>query len=101
MAPLERAIALAEMDGVALAVAEHLDLDMAGTAEIFLQIHGVVAETCLGLYARGGERDVEFLLDMGDLHAAATAAGSSFDQNGIADLAGDRLRLLEIGDGAI
>ena len=38
---------------------------------------------------------------MGDLHAAAAAAGRSLDQNGIADVGRDLLRLLEIGDGAL
>src|SRR4051812_38627097 len=35
MAALQRAIALAEMDGVALAVAENLNFDMAGVLQIF------------------------------------------------------------------
>ena len=55
---LQRAVALAEMDGVALAVAEHLDLDVAGLAEILLDIDAVVAEGGLGLAARGLEGDV-------------------------------------------
>ena len=53
VAPLQRAVALAEMDGVALAVAQHLDLDMAGMGEIFLEIDGVVAERGARLVARG------------------------------------------------
>jgi hypothetical protein len=49
VAALQRAVALAEMDGVALAVAEHLDLDMARLLEVFLDIDGIVAEGRLGL----------------------------------------------------
>ena len=45
------------MDGVALAVAEHLDLDVARLRQIFLDVDGVVAEGGLGFGARGGERD--------------------------------------------
>ena len=56
MAALQRAVALAEMDGVALAVAEHLDLDVARPLQIFLEIDRVVAEGGLGLGARGRER---------------------------------------------
>ena len=52
----KRAVALAEMDGVALAVAEHLDFDVAGALEIFLDIDGVIAERGLGLGARGRKR---------------------------------------------
>ena len=38
---------------------------------------------------------------MGDLHAAPAAAGRGLDQHGIADVAGDFLRLIETGDGAV
>ena len=53
VAALQRAVALAEMDGLAGAVAEHLDLDVARLLEIFLDVDGVVAEGGLGLGARG------------------------------------------------
>ena len=53
VAALQRAVALAEMDGLALAVAEHLNLDVTRLFEIFLEIDGVVAERRLGLGARG------------------------------------------------
>src|SRR3546814_7893482 len=36
--PLERAVALAQMDGIAVAVAEDLEFDVARVAEIFLHI---------------------------------------------------------------
>ena len=48
VAALQRAIALAEMDGVAPAVAEHLDFDVARPLQIFFQIDRVVAEGGLG-----------------------------------------------------
>ena len=56
MAALQRAVALAEMDGAALAVAQHLDFDVARLLQIFLQIDRVVAEGGLGFRARGRER---------------------------------------------
>ena len=49
MAALQRTVALAQMDRVAVAVAEHLEFDMARIAEIFFEIDGVVAERGLGL----------------------------------------------------
>ena len=52
VAALQRAVALAQMDGVALAVAEHLEFDVARLGEILLQIDAVVAEGGLGLGAR-------------------------------------------------
>jgi hypothetical protein len=54
VAALQRAVALAEMDRVALAVAEDLDLDMAGLAEVFLDIDGASPKAALA-----SERAVE------------------------------------------
>ena len=51
MAALERAVALAQMDRIALAVAEHLEFDVARVAEIFFEIDGGVAERGLRLAA--------------------------------------------------
>ena len=56
VAALQRAVALAEMDGVALAVAEHLDLDVARLVEVLLEVDRVVAEGGARLGAGGGER---------------------------------------------
>ena len=56
VAALQRAVALAEMDGVALAVAQHLDLDVARLLEIFFEVDRVVAEGGARLGAGGGQR---------------------------------------------
>jgi hypothetical protein len=55
VAPLQRAVALAEMHAFALAVAQHLDLDVARPAEVLLDIDRVVAEGGLGFGARQRE----------------------------------------------
>ena len=52
VAPLDRAVALAEVDGVALAVGQHLDLDVARRADVLLDVDGAVAERRLGLGLR-------------------------------------------------
>ena len=52
MPALQRAVALAEMDGAAFAVAEHLDFDVARPLEIFFEIERVVAERRFRLGAR-------------------------------------------------
>ena len=44
MAALHRALALAEMDGIAAAVAQHLDFDVARLDNEFLDEHALVAE---------------------------------------------------------
>ena len=48
MRALQRAVALAEMDDIALPVAEELHLDVARPVEIALEIDGVVTERGLG-----------------------------------------------------
>ena len=53
VATLQGTIAFTEMDGMTLAVAEHLDFDMARALEIFLDIDDIVAKCGLGLGARG------------------------------------------------
>ena len=56
MAALQRAVALAEMDGVALAVAEHLDFDVARLLQVFFEIDRIVAERRLRLGLGGRDR---------------------------------------------
>ena len=83
---LERAVALAEMDGVALAVAQHLDFDVAGLFEVFLDIDCVVAEGGFRLGSRRLKGVNEVRLGPRHLHAASAAAGGRLDDDGIADL---------------
>ena len=52
VAPLHRAVALAERDDLALAVAEDLHLDVARTRYVLLQEHAAVAESCCRRAAR-------------------------------------------------
>jgi hypothetical protein len=44
VAALQRAIAFAEMDRVAFAIAQHLDFDVARLAEVLFHVDGIVAE---------------------------------------------------------
>ena len=86
VAALKRAVALAQMNGIAHAVAEHLDLDVAGFFEILLDIDRIVAKgrTCFG--ARRLQRLDKVGLAARDLHAATAAAGRRLDDDRIADL---------------
>ena len=59
MAPLQAAVALAEMHDVAVRVGENLQLDVARMVEILLDIDRIVAEC----RARLGARDAERLLE--------------------------------------
>ena len=86
MAPLQRAVAFAEMDAGAETVAQHLDLDVARPAEILLDIDRVVVESGLGFGARQREGFGGCLGILHDLHAATAAAGDGLDQDRPADL---------------
>src|SRR5688500_12833467 len=93
VAPLQGTVALAEVDGVAAPVPEHLDLDVARLLEVFLDIDRLVAEGRLGFRAGGGESVRKVVLAAGDLHAAPAAPGRRLDENRVADVGGDALRL--------
>jgi hypothetical protein len=89
------------MDRIAAPVAEHLDLDVARTLQVFFKIDRVVAERGLGLGAGGGERHRQLVLKVRNLHAAAAATGRGLHQHRKADLAGDGDGVLVGGDAAI
>ena len=87
VAALRRAVALEQMHGIAVIVAENLHLDMARLLDIFLDQHAVVAEGALGL-ALGRRQRLAEMVGVVDLaHALAAAAGARLDQHRIADLA--------------
>jgi len=83
------------------AVAEHLDLDVAGAAEVFLDIDLVVAEGSLGFRPRGAEGGVDVGVAARDLHAAPAPARGRLDDDGIADVGGDAARGSRVGNAAV
>ena len=88
MAPLNRALALAERDDRALRVAEQLDLDVPRPLDVALAEDPLVAEGRLRLAPRGGERLVQLGRLAHDAHPAAAAARSRLDDEREADLVG-------------
>ena len=88
VAPLHRAVALEQVHGVAVRIAEHLDLDVPRRGQVSLEQHAIVAEGRLGLALRGRERRREVLAALDDLHALAAAAGGRLDQHRVADARG-------------
>ena len=89
VAALQRAIALAHMDGAALAIAEHLEFDVARFRQVFLDVDGIVAERRLGLVLRLTHQARQAGGIGNDLHAATAAARCCLDQHRIADVVGD------------
>ena len=101
VATLKRAVALAKMNGVALRVAEHLNLDVARLGEIFLEIDGIAAERGPGFDPGGVDRLRNVVGTPGDLHAAAPSARRSLDDHRIADRGCDLARFGFVPDGAL
>ena len=85
MAALHRAIALVQVEHVAVLVAEDLHFDVLGARDVFLQEHRRVAERPAGLGLRLVQqaRQVGRLVD--DAHAAAAAAERRLDDEREAD----------------
>ncbi|MCY1524665.1 hypothetical protein D9M68_596090 [compost metagenome] len=87
MAALHGAVALAQPDGIAPAIGQHLDFDMARVLEELLHIDFRVVERGAGL--RTGHRDgvQQRGLGVDHAHAAATAAARGLDDDRVADFA--------------
>ncbi len=88
VAALHRAVALEQVDAVAVRVEEHLDLDVARALHVALDQHGVVAEAVDRLALAGRQRRVELLAGQHHAHALAAAAGARLDQHRVADAVG-------------
>ena len=90
VAPLDRAVALAEVDDVPVGVGQHLHLDVPRVLEIPLDVDRRVGEVRPAL-ALGGLEALHGLVRRPDhLHALAAAAGGRLDQQRVADLLAER-----------
>src|SRR5690606_14957808 len=98
VAALDRAFALAEIDRVAVAVRQNLDLDMARIDHELLDEDAVVAEGTFRLRARAIEAVAHLFLRPGDAHSLAAAAGRGFYHHRIADLGGDLFGMVGVLD---
>src|SRR5262245_49755162 len=85
MPTLQRAVALVEVDGVAVGVGEHLHLDVARRRDEFLDQHAAVAEGGRGLALRTRQRRAEFALTVDAAHTLAAAARDGLDEHRIAN----------------
>ena len=86
VASLDGAVALAEVDAVAVRVAEDLELDVARPLEVFLDVDGAVAERGERLGARHLEAARELLGVARDAHPLSAAAGRGLDDHRESDL---------------
>ncbi len=86
MAALDRTLTLAEMDDVAVVIAEHLELDVPRRLDVFLDVHVADAEGRFRFALRRLHRVRQFGRGSDDAHAATAAAGGGFDDDRITDL---------------
>ena len=88
VAPLQRAVAFVEMDGVAVPVGEYLHLDVARAVTYFSISTRSSPKADFASRLARGQVLVEIGVAIDAAHALAAAAGHRLDQYGIADLVG-------------
>ena len=101
VAPLDRAVALEEVDQVAVGVAEDLDLDVAGAIHESFDEERAVTERGGRLGPRRLQRVRELLGRGDDAHPAPAAARRRLHEERVTDVVADRHRVdgVAIGDG--
>ena len=98
VAALDRTLALAEINNVAVVVAEHLDLDMPRLFYVFLDKDPVVGKARFRLARRRAKPVSRLGIVRGDPHTLAATSGRGLDHDRIADIAGDRDGGISIGN---
>jgi hypothetical protein len=86
VAPLHRAVAHAERQHLALAISEHLDLQVPGALDVLLDEHAGIAEVALAQTLNHGEGFAQLHGRAADAHADAASAGRALEHDGIAEL---------------
>ena len=94
VAALDGAIPLAQVDDVALVVAQDLELDVVRVLDELLDVDPGVAEGLLRLAARGVIAFDQRNVVVGHAHPAPAAAGDGLDHDRVADPLGHRQRVL-------
>ena len=92
VAALRRALALAQMNDVALAVAKDLKLDVSRLLDVALQQNPIATEGAGRLALAGFQRGWKFCRCIDDAHAFAAAAVRGLDHQRVADAVGLELK---------
>ena len=82
MPALHRAFALAEVNHIAMPVAQHLDLDVARILDQLFDVDAAVAEGALGFARCGFERGSQIFVAIHAAHAFASAACDGLEHDG-------------------
>src|SRR5690606_38514290 len=89
VAALQRAVAVAQMDGMTLAIGQYLDFHMTRVGQELFQVHHRVTEGGTGFGAGQADRLDQLLFLVHHPHAATTAAAGGLDDHRIADATAD------------
>src|SRR6202011_576496 len=100
VAPLRRAVALAQGNDLTGAVAEYLHLDVPGALDVLFQEHTAAAEILARDALHRTQRLGELRLLPYELHADAPPAGGAREHRGIADARSFDGAFFETGPGA-
>ena len=92
VAPLHRAVALEQVNIVALRVAKNLDLNVARALRVFFNQHRIIAKAVDGFAPAGGQGCGEVFGFVHRAHAFAAAAGAGLDQHRVTDAVGFALQ---------
>src|SRR5690606_41502926 len=88
MAALDRTFALAQIDHIAMLIAEYLDFDMAWLLDKFLDKHAVIAKAGKSFALGGIKAFAHVFFRPCKPHTFTAAACSGFHHLGIADIRG-------------
>src|SRR5256714_6992748 len=86
LAPLDGAIALAQVDHVAVGIAHHLYLDVAAALQVLFHVKLAVAEGALRLGLRRGKDLPQLGLAWDHAHAAPAPSGGGLEDDRVADV---------------
>ncbi len=84
VAPLHRAVALAQVHGVLVLVGQHLDFDVPRVLQVLLEVDRWIAERGAGLGLGHLHRVDQRRFGVDDPHAPAAAAARCLDDHGVA-----------------
>ena len=101
VAALNRALTLVQVNHVAMAVTDQLNLNMAWLFNEFFNEDTVVTKAVFGLITATGETLESFLVVEGDAQAFATAASAGFDHHRVANALCNLYRFLGGFDGIV
>ena len=85
VATLHGAVTFSQIDGVALAVRQHLNFDVTRVFQVFLHVNHIVTEGGFSFRFRHGDGLRQFSIAAHYAHTTTAAAARRFDDNRIAD----------------